>query len=148
MKGKELEDFLRDSITFTFGDNEELCDRLLGLVRSGEKTATCEALREFGAEGEAMPVVGRRDVALNWDGTPALILETVEVTQKRYCDVDKDFAIAEGENDNLEGWRHDHRSYFERNGGFDNEMMLVCERFKLVHDLGGVTHDQEERFQG
>ncbi len=136
MKANELEQLLADSITFTFGDNEELCNELLSLVRSGGKTATCDALREFGPEGEAMPVVGRRDIALNWDGTPALIIETLEVTQTRYCDVDESFALAEGENEDLEGWRRDHRLYFERHGGFDNAMMLVCERFKLVHNLG------------
>ncbi len=121
-------------VTFTFGDNEELCNELLRLVRSGQKTATCEALREFGPDGEEIPVVGRRDVALNWDGTPALLIETLEVTQMRFCDVDECFALAEGENDDLEGWRRDHQEYFERNGGFDKEMTLVCERFRLVHD--------------
>jgi uncharacterized protein YhfF len=121
-------------VSFTFGDNEELCDELLRLVRSGKKTATCEALREFGPEGEAMPVVGRRDIALNWDGTPALLLETLEVTQERFCDVDESFALDEGENDDLHGWRRDHQAYFERHGKFDPEMMLVCERFRVVHD--------------
>jgi uncharacterized protein YhfF len=56
--------------------------------------------------------------------------------QMRFCDVDENFALAEGENGDLEGWRRDHRRYFERNGGFDNELMVVCERFKLVHDYG------------
>ena len=123
------------SVTFTFGDTEELCNELLNLVRSGRKTATCEALHNFGPHGEEMPVVGRQDVALNWDGTPALLLETVEVTQTRFCDVDEEFALAEGENDDLAGWRRDHQAYFERAGGFDPEMVLVCERFRLVHDF-------------
>jgi uncharacterized protein YhfF len=121
--------------TFTFGDSEALCNELLGLVRAGRKTATCEALRVFESGREAMPVVGRRDVALNWDGSPALIIETVALTTMRFCDVDESFALAEGENETLDGWRRDHRRYFERNGGFDPEMMLVCERFKLVHDF-------------
>ena len=121
-------------VSFTFGDNEKLCNELLRLVRSGKKTATCEALREFGPDGEALPVVGRRDIALNWDRTPALLIETLEVTQKRFCDVDERFALDEGENDDLDGWRSGHQEYFERNGGFDREMMLVCERFRLVHD--------------
>ena len=123
-------------VTFKFGDNEELCNELLRLVRSGKKTATCEALRAFTSEGEALPEVGRRDTALNWDGTPALIIETVEVMQMRFCDVDEYFALAEGENDDLEGWRRDHQQYFERHGGFDRQMILVCERFKLIHDFG------------
>lgn len=134
MTAEQIEAKLADSITFTFGDNEELCNYLLRLVRTGKKTATCGALRDFESEGDAMPVVGRQDIALNWDGTPALIIETLEVTQMRFCDVDESFALAEGENDDLEGWRRDHQAYFERNGGFDNEMVLVCERFKLVHD--------------
>lgn len=121
--------------SFTFGDSEALCDHLLTLVREGRKTATCSALRDIDA-GEAMPVVGRRDVALNWDGTPALVIETVSVEQKRFLDVDADFALAEGESDTLEAWRADHRAYFERNGGFDPEMILVCERFSLVEDFG------------
>jgi len=125
---------MADSISFTFGDSEELCDRLLSLIRAGKKTATCGALREFGPDGDAMPVVGRQDVALNWDGTPALILQTLEVRQLRFCDVDESFALAEGENDDLEGWQRDHQAYFERNGGFDSEMILVCERFKLLYD--------------
>ncbi len=122
------------STTFTFGDNQQLCDRLLALVRSGKKTATCGALRDYGGDGEAMPMVGRRDTALNWDGTPALVIETVEVFQQRFCDVDETFALAEGENDDLAGWRRDHERYFRRNGGFDPKMMLVCERFRLVYD--------------
>ncbi|WP_432255612.1 ASCH domain-containing protein [Limimaricola sp. AA108-03] len=123
-----------DLESFRFGDGPELCDELIALVRSGKKTATCGALRDFEA-GEPMPKVGRRDVALNWDGRPALMIETVEVTQRRFCDVDADFALAEGENETLVGWQADHRRYFERNGGWDPEMVLVCERFRLVEDF-------------
>ena len=53
----------------------------------------------------------------------------------RFCDVDESFALAEGEDDDLEGWRKGHQLYFERNGGFSEDMMLVCERFELVHDF-------------
>ena len=124
-----------DAETFKFGDSEALCGELLALVRAGKKTATCGALREFEAGGEAMPVPGRKDIALNWDGTPALVIETLDVAIKRFCDVGEAFALAEGENEDLAGWQRDHRAYFERNGGFDPEMQLVCERFRLVEDL-------------
>lgn len=128
-----------EAVTFTFGDNEALCIELLNLIRSGDKTATCGALREFGPGGDAMPVVGRQDIALNWDGTSALLLETLEVTHVRFCDVEEEFAFAEGENEDLEGWRRDHQAYFERNGGFEDELMLVCERFRLVKNFGLAT---------
>lgn len=139
MNDEEIQSLVNESITFKFGDSEELCNELLHLVRSGKKTATCGALREFGPGKDEMPVVGRRDIALNWDGSPAILLETLEVTQLRFCDVDEDFALAEGENDGLAGWRHDHRRYFERNGGFEEEMTLVCERFRVIHDFGSQS---------
>ncbi|MEM5583735.1 ASCH domain-containing protein [Roseibium sp. AS2] len=121
--------------TFKFGDSRELSDQLIALVRSGTKTATCGALRDFQDGGDAMPVAGRRDIALNWDGSPALVIETLEVTVTRYCDVTEDFARAEGENEDLAGWRRDHQAFFARNGGFDPVMELVCERFRIVEDL-------------
>ncbi|OOY19225.1 ASCH domain-containing protein [Thioclava sp. DLFJ5-1] len=131
-------------ITFTFGDSRELCDELLALIREGKKTATCGALTYFTEGGEDMPVVGRRDIALDWDGKPAVMIETVEVTIRRFCDVDEDFALAEGEDETLEGWRQGHQAYFERNGGFTPEMELVCERFRLVKDYQGEPDGPEE----
>ncbi|MEP2030097.1 MAG: ASCH domain-containing protein [Paracoccaceae bacterium] len=122
--------------TFCFGDSRFLCDELLALVRAGTKTATCGALRDFQVGGEALPVVGRRDIALDWDGHPAVVVETIEVMTRRYCDVDADFALAEGENDTLKDWRVAHASYFERNGGFDPKMELICEKFRMIEDLG------------
>lgn len=121
---------------FTFGDNATLCADLLGLVRSGVKRATCGALRDYEPGGEPMPMVGSRDIALNWDRSPALVIRTVAVTQRRFCDVDAAFAQAEGEDETLAGWQAGHRAYFERNGGWDAEMMLVCECFEMVEDFG------------
>lgn len=117
---------------FVFGDGPELCAALTGLVRSGAKTATCGALRDFDPGDK--PVVGRRDVALNWDGTPAVVIETVEVTERRFCDVPEDFALAEGEGD-FDDWRRGHEAFFTRNGGFDPQMMLLCERFRVIEVL-------------
>ncbi len=120
--------------SFTFGDSRTLCDELLALVRSGRKTATCGALRDFGEGKESLPVVGRRDMALDWDGNPALLIETTEVTIRAFRDVPEDFALAEGEGD-FDMWRNAHIAFFRRNGGFDPGMELVCERFRLVEVL-------------
>ena len=117
-------------VGFTLGDSRALNERLLGLVRSGQKTATCGALRDF-QDGEPMPVVGRQDIALDWDGKPALLIETVEVTIRRFCDVPEDFALAEGDGD-FDDWKSGHIAFFTRNGGFDPQMELVCERFRLI----------------
>lgn len=121
--------------TFRFGDSQASSDRLIALVRAGKKRATCGAFAEFEAEPESMPVAGRCDIAANWDGAPALVIRTVSVEKIRFCDVSEDMALAEGEDDDLAGWRAGHQAIFARNGGFDPEMMLVFEHFELVEDL-------------
>lgn len=118
--------------TFRFGDSESLCSELTALVVAGKKTATCMAQVEVEQGAEAMPEVGRRDIALHWDGRPALVIETISIELMPYSEVGEEFALAEGENDTLEGWRDDHRQYFERAVGFDESMMLICERFRVV----------------
>lgn len=121
-----------DAVTFKFGDNRKLCDDLLALVIAGKKTATCGALRDFGEGGEEMPVVGRQDIALDWDGNPKVLIETKRVYTCKFKDMDEEFALAEGENEDLAGWQRDHRAYFERNGGWSEDMDLICERFEVV----------------
>ena len=120
--------------SFTFGDSAELSASLLTLVLTGRKTATTGALRDFEA-GEPLPVPGRRDIALHWDGTPACVIETLEVVTCRFDEISESMALAEGENDDLAGWRADHAAYFARNGGFDPAMLVVWERFRLIADL-------------
>ncbi len=125
-----------DSETFRFGDSKELCDELTSLVISGKKIATCDVLSFYETGKEEMPRVGRIDVALNWEGKPAVAIRTVELEIKKFCEVGEEFALDEGENEDLEGWRKDHREYFERNGDFDPDMKLVCERFEVVEVFG------------
>ena len=119
--------------TFTFGDGPDLCARLLTLVRSGHKTASTGALRDF-ESGDPMPVPGRRDIALHWDGRPACVIETQQVITCPFNQVTAEMALAEGENPNLIGWQTDHIAYFTRTGGFAPDMLVVWERFKLIED--------------
>jgi uncharacterized protein YhfF len=121
--------------TFRFGDGPALCAELLALVRAGRKTATCFALRDLDTGAEVMPEPGRHDISLDWQGNPALAIETVAVEIRRFDEVDAGFALDEGENDSLAGWQADHRRYFERTGGWSPDMLLVCERFRLVEDF-------------
>lgn len=122
--------------TFRYGDTPQLCAQILALVRSGKKTATVEAKRVFGTDGDgdALPVVGRRDVALNWDGTPALMVETVEVTTRRFDQMDEAFVAKQGEFRDLAHWQKAYRAYFSRNGGVSEDMEIICERFRVVED--------------
>ena len=92
----------------------------------GVKTATCST-----DDQTSMP--GERWIVLDGRGEPSCVIETVEVTYRRYGEVDAAFAFEEGEGDrSLAYWRGAHRRYFGRLGRFSEDMMLMCERFRLV----------------
>ena len=123
--------------TFRYGDSERLSREILALVRSGQKTATVEAMRVYRGKGaDALPEVGRRDVALEWDGRPAVMVETVAVSVRRFDGMDGDFVALQGEFRDLDHWRKVYRAYFARSGGFSEDMEILCEEFRVVEDYG------------
>jgi uncharacterized protein YhfF len=116
---------------FSFGDSPELADELAELVLAGKKRATCWAASE-GPKTQ----VGQRWVVLDGSGVPVAVIETIELTQRRFDEVDAAFAFVEGEGDRtLASWRRAHRNYFGRQGMFAPDMLLYCERFRLVARL-------------
>ena len=114
--------------SFAFGDSPALADELVDLVLKGVKTATCSTEDE-----PNISKPGERWIVLDGRGHPRCVIESVEVTFRRYNEVDAAFAHDEGEGDrSLAYWRFAHRRYFERLGRFSADMMLMCERFRLV----------------
>ncbi len=114
--------------SFAFGDGPRLADELLDLVITGVKTATCSTEDE---PNTSTP--GERWIVVDGRGTPRCVIETAEVTYRRFGEVDAAFAYEEGEGDrSLAYWRKAHRTYFGRQGKFREDMMLMCERFRLV----------------
>ena len=120
--------------TFAFGDSPELADELLELVVKGIKTATCSTQDEPNTS-----TFGERWVVLDGRGEPRCVIETTEVEYRRFNEVDAAFAYDEGEGDrSLACWRRAHRAYFGRLGRFSEDMMLTCERFRLVEVFGNL----------
>jgi uncharacterized protein YhfF len=123
----------RNLPSWSFGDSPALADSLLALVLEGKKTATAGSYDALVAQGEAPPKPGERSIILNGQGQPICVIETTEVTLRRFDAVDAAFAFDEGEGDrSLAFWRKAHESYFRRTGTFATDMMVVCERFRLV----------------
>jgi uncharacterized protein YhfF len=118
--------------TFAFGDSPALADQLLELVMKGVKTATCSTEDEPNTSAP-----GERWIVLDGRGAPRCVIETTEVTYRRFNEVDASFAHDEGEGDrSLAYWRDAHRTYFRRLGRFSEDMKLMCERFRLVEVFG------------
>jgi uncharacterized protein YhfF len=121
----------RNLRSFAFGDSPALADELLELVMKGTKTATSSTEDEPNISSS-----GERWVVLDGRGDPRCVIETTEVTFRRFDEVDAAFAFDEGEGDRSLGyWREAHRRYFGRLGRFREDMMLMCERFRLVEVL-------------
>ena len=132
--------------SFAFGDGPALADELLDLVLKGVKTATCSTEDE---PNTSKP--GECWIVLDGRGEPRCVIESTEVSYRRYGDVDAAFAHDEGEGDRSPAyWREAHRAYFGRLGKFSEDMMLMCERFRLVKILADPAPsvpsplDQEE----
>jgi uncharacterized protein YhfF len=114
--------------TFSFGDSPHLADELADLVLAGRKTATCWAASEG-----ALTEVGNRMVVLDGAGRARAVIETVELVQRAFFEVDASFAQDEGEGDGtLAFWRRAHEVYFSRLGQFTPGMQLWCERFRVI----------------
>ena len=114
--------------SFAFGDGPDLADELLDLVIRGVKTATCSTEDE---PNTSTP--GERWIVLDGRGQPRCVIESTEIAYRRFGEVDAAFAYEEGEGDrSLAYWREAHRNYFGRQGRFRDDMMLMCERFRLV----------------
>src|SRR5260370_9699535 len=98
--------------SFAFGDGPDLADELLELVLKGVKTATCSTEDE---PNTSTP--GERWIVLDGRGNPRCVIESTEVTYRRYGDVDAAFAPDEGEGDrSLADCRAAHARHFVQLG--------------------------------
>lgn len=109
------------------------------LIRRGLKVATCSLKYWYQFQGEPWPRQGHLQVVTDWYGNPSSIIEVTAVSECRYCDIDEEFARAEGEGDlSLAWWRQVHWQFFaaecsQLGIAMVPEIMLVTERFRVVY---------------
>ena len=133
----------QDLPRWAFGDGPALADELLALVLAGKKSATCGALWQYEAENIPVAKPGERSIVLDGAKIPRCVVETVNAEVKRFDEVDAQFAHDEGEGDlSYAHWRAAHESYFRRQGPFSPDMLVVCERFRLVETLPATESAQ------
>ena len=122
-----------------WGDSPEMADELGALIAQGKKTATCASVLEWEVEGNPLPQAGLITIVLDGRGEPLCIIEAMEISIRKYGEVDADFAREEGEGDlSLQYWRELHKSFFSRilpkiGKEFSEDMPLVCERFEVIY---------------
>jgi len=123
---------------WSFGANAEQADALLALVLDGTKTATAGALWDFETEDEPLPEAGALSIILDGRGHPRALIECTETSVVPFDEVDEEHAYLEGEGDrSLEHWREVHERFFTEvathDRGFERDMPVVCERFRVVY---------------
>lgn len=126
---------------FCFGDGEALANSLAELVLRRTKCATAGSVWHFEAEGKRLPAPGDLSVVTRWDGKPLCVIETLAVDVVPFSEVGADFAATEGEGDgSLSFWQVAHREFFTRECAeagreFTEDMLVACERFKVVYQV-------------
>lgn len=118
---------------WSFGNTKELADELGALVMEGKKTATCSILSAYKGEEDEIPQVGRYSVLCDGDDKPLCIIFLTHTWICKYNEVEAKHAFEEGEGDRtLEHWREVHHKFFSAYEGFNEESLLVCERFTVA----------------
>jgi uncharacterized protein YhfF len=131
-----------DHQTWHFGDSAALARELAELVLHGPKRATAGLLWDAETDPGMMPVPGGYSLVTDHAGAPLLILRTTRIEIRPYCEVDADFAAAEGEGDgSLDYWRAAHWAYFSRRCAAlgrapSLDMPVILERFALIYPAG------------
>lgn len=116
-------------------------DILAQLTLHGVKTATASAYPAYLAENAPLPQAGLLNVVLDAKGEAVCIIKDTKVSTVPFCDVSAEHAYKEGEGDrSLRAWRDCHRKVFtmelnELDKTFDENMLVVCEEFKVVYPL-------------
>jgi len=123
---------------FSFHNNEEGANALLGLVLSGQKRATTSSLRYYEAAGERPPRPGDLSVVTDWAGSPRCVIETESVRVLPFDEMTFELAALEGEDENLASWQDGHRRFFTAEGAvagyaFSGDMPVVFETFRVVY---------------
>lgn len=124
---------------WAFGDSPDLADQLLALTLRGDKTAMASALWEFEVDDEPLPEPGDLSIVLDGSGAPRALIRTIEVTVVAFDEVSAEHASLEGEGDrSLAFWRTEHERCWRGALAhtpyeFDLTMLVVCERFELLH---------------
>lgn len=117
-------------------ENANLCAQL---IDAGKKRATCSLKAAYDLEAEALPVVGKLTLVLNWHQEPVCIVKNTQVALCRFDEVTPAFAKAEGEGDgSYQWWRAAHIAFFEDYAQqigvtFNESSELVLEHFEKVY---------------
>ena len=114
-------------------------DELAELTLQGIKTTTTSGHELYEIDNEALPTENEFNVILDGSDHATCITKTTKVYVTPFNEVSEQHAFKEGEGDRtLAYWRRVHTDFFLEEYGknnlvFDEEALVVCEEFEVVH---------------
>lgn len=112
-------------------------ERLLNLVLSGKKKATCYIYNK----NDRLAKVGDLSIITTIDGKDACVIQTEEVVVLPFNEMNWDFAKLEGETNSLEEWVKIHNEFFKTQyKDFRQNTLIVFEKFKLKKKIKQKNH--------
>lgn len=112
-------------------------ERLLNLVLSGKKKATCYIYNK----NDKLAKVGDLSIITTIDGKDACVIQTEEVVVLPFNKMNWDFAKLEGETNSLEEWVKIHNEFFKiQYKDFKQDTLIVFEKFKLKKKIKQKNH--------
>ena len=120
------------------GNSPEICEQLLALILSGEKTGTFSLPRELDEAG-TMPVPGDHVILVHFDGRPACLVRMDRVETVPFAEIDDQHVDCEGPAArDLAVWRRIHQAYWtpmlaDWGEEFCNDLPVVYQRFTLLY---------------
>lgn len=122
-----------------YGDEAELSNALLALIRSGKKHAGTSLVWQHEYDNEAWAEVGDIEIVLDHAGNPSIITRIAHCEILPFKRVSAEYAAMEGEGDgSLNYWRQAHWDYFSRvcieiGKPPSEDMLVVCSVFEVVY---------------
>ncbi len=99
----------------TFGNTEQLADRLLALIKDGDKTGTFAVEWEFEAHPEDTPAQGDHVIVLDGRGEPGCLYRIDSIQTLPFSAITKAHVACEGPTmRELQAWREMHWAYWTR----------------------------------
>lgn len=115
--------------------NTDIC---ADLVLKGVKCASCGLKIMYDLKKEFFPEINQLTIITNWDQKPICVVKTIDLSFRKFKDINAEWAESEGEGDqSLEQWKETHRDYFQKQLDelgliFTENVELICERFEVI----------------
>ena len=126
---------------FSFGNNDEMANRLSALVVEGKKRATTGLYKLYELDNEKIPKRDELSIVLNGCNEPVAIIKNTEIKIVLFKTITDADAKTEGEGDgSLKYWRCAHIKFFEEECRkykikFSEDMLVVFEIFEIIYSI-------------